>query len=160
MDAQVRGTRFRFVSTHLDGDCLPFTSAIQQAQAAEILAGPADTDLPVVLAGDLNSPADGTGVTYDSLLATGFSDAWTDAGSGPGLTCCQADDVLNAVSALDRRIDVVLFRAGTPPRGILSPMTATAAEVVGDVPGDRTPSGLWPSDHAGVVATLRLGHPR
>ena len=24
---------------------------------------------------------------------------------------------------------------------------------------DRTPSGLWPSDHAGVVATLRLAQP-
>jgi hypothetical protein len=29
------------------------------------------------------------------------------------------------------------------------------ADVVGDELGDRTPSGLWPSDHAGVVATLR-----
>jgi hypothetical protein len=27
---------------------------------------------------------------------------------------------------------------------------------VGDQPGDRTPSGLWPSDHAGVIATLKI----
>lgn len=40
VDAKVRGKSFRFISTHLDGDCLPFTSAIQRAQAAEILAGP------------------------------------------------------------------------------------------------------------------------
>jgi hypothetical protein len=28
-------------------------------------------------------------------------------------------------------------------------------ELVGDKQADRTPSGLWPSDHAGVVATLQ-----
>ena len=28
--------------------------------------------------------------------------------------------------------------------------------VVEDKPNDRTPSGLWPSDHAGVFATVRL----
>jgi hypothetical protein len=31
-----------------------------------------------------------------------------------------------------------------------------SARVVGDQPGDRTPGGLWPSDHAGLVATLRI----
>src|SRR5439155_15689452 len=30
------------------------------------------------------------------------------------------------------------------------------ADVVGDELPDRTPSGLWPSDHGGVVATLGL----
>ena len=27
-------------------------------------------------------------------------------------------------------------------------------EVVGDDPYDKTPSGLWPSDHAGVAAKI------
>jgi hypothetical protein len=30
------------------------------------------------------------------------------------------------------------------------------ATVVGDKLRDRTPSGLWPSDHAGVVARFHL----
>jgi hypothetical protein len=35
---------------------------------------------------------------------------------------------------------------------------ALRAEIVGeDAVADRTPSGLFHSDHAGVVATLRLG---
>jgi len=34
-----------------------------------------------------------------------------------------------------------------------------AADVLGDHPDDRTPLGLWPSDHAGVAATLVLPHP-
>jgi hypothetical protein len=36
---------------------------------------------------------------------------------------------------------------------------AVAAEVLGEELEDRTPAGLWPSDHAGVVATLHLAHP-
>jgi endonuclease/exonuclease/phosphatase family metal-dependent hydrolase len=147
VDTKVRGKSFRFVSTHLDGDCLPFTSAIQQAQAAELLAGPGSTALPVVFVGDLNSPADGTGVTYNNLIGAGFSDAWTLAGAGPGLSCCQADDLLNGASSLDKRIDVVLFRGD---------FTVRRAEIVGNDPAERTPSGLWPSDHAGFAVELSL----
>jgi endonuclease/exonuclease/phosphatase family metal-dependent hydrolase len=147
VDVQVRGKSFRFVTTHLDGDCLPFTSAFQQAQAAELLGGPAATGLPVVLVGDLNSPGDGTGVTYNSVMAAGFSDAAVIADLGHRPTCCQADNLLNEVSLLDRRIDFVLFRGDFSVR---------AAAVLGDDPADRTPSGLWPSDHAGVAARLTL----
>jgi PEP-CTERM motif len=28
--------------------------------------------------------------------------------------------------------------------------------LIGDSESDRTPSGLWPADHAGVVATLEI----
>lgn len=120
IDAKIRGKQFRFVSTHLDGDYLPFTSAVQQAQAVDLLAHPAATPLPLVLVGDLNSPPDGTGVAYNVLIAAGFSDSWALAGTGSGLTCCQADDLLNSVSSLDRRIDFVLFRGA---------FTALAADV-------------------------------
>jgi endonuclease/exonuclease/phosphatase family protein len=145
VDPKVLGKSFRFITTHLDGDCLPFTSEIQRAQAAEVLTGPAATQLPVIYVGDHNSPADGTGVAYNSTIAAGFRDAWTDAGVGAGLTCCQADDLLNLVSQLTSRIDVVLFRGAFVVRD---------AQVVGDDPTKRTLSGLWPSDHAGVVARL------
>ena len=149
VDAKIRGKSFRFISTHLDGDCLPYTG-FQQAQAAEVLGGPAATDLPVVLVGDLNSPGDGSGVTYNNLIVAGFGDAAVLGGVGGTFTCCQADDILNPVSILDRRIDVVLFRSG---------FTVLGTEIVGELPSDRTPSGLWPSDHAGVVSRLRLPNP-
>jgi hypothetical protein len=58
--------------------------------------------------------------------------------------------LLNPVSELDRRIDPVLYRGG---------FTVREAAVVGDQVENRTPSGFWPSDHAGVVATLKLPHP-
>lgn len=150
VDVKIQGKSFRFLSTHLDGDCLPITSAIQQAQAAELLAGPAATDLPMVLVGDLNSPGDGTGVTYNNLITAEFADAAVEEGLGGTLTCCQADNLLNPVSILDRRIDFVLFRGDFDVKDV---------EIVGADEEDRTPSGLWQSDHAGVVATLEVPHP-
>ncbi len=38
-------------------------------------------------------------------------------------------------------------------------MDAIQAEVIGDRERDRTPSGLWPSDHAGSVAVVRTTKP-
>ena len=146
IDVRTRGRMFRFISTHLDGDCPPFTSAVQVAQALEILHGPADTDLSVVLVGDINaSPLDPVPSAYQVLADAGFVDAWKVAGSGGGFTCCQAADLLNQTSSLDARIDVVLFR------GDLEVETVT---VTGDNTAYRTASGLWPSDHAGVAAQL------
>jgi len=40
-------------------------------------------------------------------------------------------------------------------RGALSPAAVT---IVGAMPSSKTAAGLYPSDHAGVVATFRAGH--
>jgi len=66
----------------------------------------------------------------------------------PGFTCCQDENLLNRAPKLFVRIDLVQFR------GAFSPKQAT---VVGNTPRDKTASGLWPSDHAAVAATLRIG---
>ena len=150
VDVKLRGKSFRFINTHLDAACQPFAPAIQQAQAAELVAGPAATKLPVVLVGDLNSPHNVPGNTYSNLIGAGFLDAAAQAGIGNVPTCCQAPDLLNAASELDHRSDYILTRGG---------FSALSADIVGDAPADRTtPSGFWPSDHAGVVATLK--HPQ
>jgi endonuclease/exonuclease/phosphatase family metal-dependent hydrolase len=144
VDAKIRGRTFRFISTHL---MTPDFPGVQLAQAEELLQGPAHTELPVVLVGDFNSSADGSGTaTYGKLLADGFVDAWSVARPGdPGFTCCQSENLRNAVSTFDGRIDLVLFRGD---------FEVDDVNVVGEEPADRTPSGLWPSDHAGVAATL------
>ena len=153
VDLRVRGNVVRFINTHLDGDCADTT--IQLAQAREIVQGPLqearDRDIAVVLLGDLNSKADGTGTpTYAELLrpAVGFLDVWTGASGGPGFTCCQNDDLRNTQSVLTDRRDYVLVRRG--------PFKVTGAQLVGASQENRTPSGLWPSDHAGVVVRLRI----
>jgi hypothetical protein len=144
VDAKVRGKTFRFITTHLD----PIQPSVRTAQAHELLAGPAATSLPVVLTGDLNS--DPSSQAYADLVGAGFVDTWLAANPGdPGLTCCQVppDTIVNPVSQLHERVDHVLARGGFAVFG---------DELVGDQPSDRTASGLWPSDHAGLVATLGI----
>ena len=148
IDVKLRGQRFRFVTTHLDSS----VPAIRLAQARELLLTAADTSLPVIMAGDFNIPAD-TSLdpsfpAYQAMIDAGFTDAWQSKWvPGPGFTCCQAENLRNATSLLSHRIDLVMFRGGSGVADI---------SLIGDQQADRTASGLWPSDHAGIAATLRL----
>lgn len=152
VDATLDGRAVRVVNTHLE----PLHPGIQVAPGGELLAGPLDTALPVVLVGDLNSTAESSGPvppgndtpTYANLLAAGFVDAAASKkGKKPDFTCCQDTDLTNDTSNLTLRIDFVLTQGA---------FAASAVKVVGDKRGDKTPSGLWPSDHAGVTAILHL----
>jgi endonuclease/exonuclease/phosphatase family metal-dependent hydrolase len=150
VDVSLHGDTIRVVSTHLEA-LHPDT---QVAQGHELLTGPLNATLPTVLLGDLNSAAEGgrPGVsdtpTYRNLLAAGFVDAWTTKrGNEAGFTWGQAEDLRNPTSTLTERIDFILTRGG---------LKASSVNRVGDDPADRTPSGLWPSDHAGVWAVLHL----
>lgn len=153
---------FTFANAHLEvDDGNPAGAALAQfGQANELREVLASAPEPVVLVGDFNNAADGsgteivitdplpfTGTTYD-LLTTFYTDAAGEAGVTDD-TCCQAADLLNPASSLASRIDLVLYRGDVEP---------LSAEVVGDEPGDRTPGNLWPSDHAAVVATLRIAN--
>ncbi len=147
VDVALRGAHFRFVTTHLDPE--GFANPVQEAQGLELLSGPANTTLPVVLVCDCNSRADFTGTTtYASLLGGGFTDAWSVRWPRrDGFTCCQAEDLRNPVSLLDQRIDLVMVRGRAHVR---------AAEVTGASGDALTPDGLWSSDHAGVMATIQF----
>jgi endonuclease/exonuclease/phosphatase family metal-dependent hydrolase len=148
VDVRMRGHRFRFVTTHLDS----VSPAIRVAQAGELLQTAANTSLPVVMAGDFNIAAD-TSLDpsfpgYQAIINAGFTDAWrSKRGADPGFTAHQAENLLNPTSLLSHRIDLVLFRGA---------FGVTDINLIGNQPSDRTASGLWPSDHAGVAATLRL----
>lgn len=156
IDARIEGSTVRFLTTHLEPETEP---EIQIAQSRELLAAIDRLDrdhgaLPTILTGDLNSAADGSDTpTYGDMIAARFTDVWD--GGGDGSTCCQASDLRNERSSLDKRYDLILVRGdiGTP-----TPMSRSRrfATRVGAEPGDRTPSGLWPSDHAGVVASVLL----
>jgi endonuclease/exonuclease/phosphatase family metal-dependent hydrolase len=148
IDVKTRGSKFRFVTTHLDS----VVPAIRVAQAGELLRSAANTSLPVVFTGDFNIAAD-TSLDpsfpgYQAIISAGFTDAWASKRApDPGFTCCQADNLLNPTSLLNHRIDLVLFRGG---------FSVADISLIGNQPADRTASGLWPSDHAGIAATLRL----
>jgi endonuclease/exonuclease/phosphatase family metal-dependent hydrolase len=150
VDVKTHGKSFRFITTHLEPESSnSVVNAIQVAQAQEILDGPANTSLPVILAGDFNARADGTGTaTYGTLLGAGFTDAWNVTHPDEaGNTCCHAEALRDTDTTLSERIDLVLFRGNVAARSM---------SLAGNELADRTPSGLWPSDHAGVVTTLDL----
>ncbi|WP_432408384.1 endonuclease/exonuclease/phosphatase family protein [Wukongibacter sp. M2B1] len=138
--------KFRLVSTHLEAN----SSEVRFAQANELLKGPGVTNLPLIFIGDFNSNAEfDESQTYDLLIDSGFTDAWDIEDKGPGFTASQARNLLNPISTLNERIDLILFRNRFDVRKI---------NRIGNKQRDRTPSGLWPSDHAGVVAKLNFHH--
>lgn len=147
IDICLYGHMFRLINTHLEA----VSPAVQVAQGNELLAGPAVTTIPVILIGDLNSNANGSGTpTYNNIIAAGFEDTWLIAGSGEGFTSYQAPDLLNAESKLSERIDFIFIKN-------MDGWEAVKAELVGEGQNDRTYTRLWPSDHAGVVADFILG---
>ena len=148
MDVTFHETNFRYIASHLEN----FDPNIQAAQGQELLAGPGNTPLPVVIAMDSNSkanpPSDPTTAAYDKFINTGFTDAWTEVYPfDPGLTCCQDPLLHNPLSIVTERIDLVLLRGG---------FRVKDSQLFGDDPADRTKSGLWPSDHFAVASILKL----
>lgn len=146
-DVQV-GTRWvHAVGTHLEVESPPSFGAVQELQAAELSGMLAAETGPVLLAGDFNSAADGsTTATYADLVAAGYRDPWPALRpSTDGFTCCFEESLRSGT--LTTRIDLTLARNGPEPWFTFR---------VGSRPWERTRSGLWPSDHAGVVAVFRL----
>jgi hypothetical protein len=149
VDVRVQGRVLRFMGgqlAHLD----PFDPDERRFDG-ELLRAIADASpMPVVLALAANTraapaPPDDT---YVDFLAAGYVDAWAQAQPGQtGATCCQAPSMDNAESLLSQRTDLVWLRGA---------VRARRAALAGDAADGRTPGGLWPSDHAGVVVDLVL----
>ncbi len=149
--AKVRNRKYRFVTTHLE----PASSgeAIQLAQAGELVAALAGERSPIILTGDLNTRPP-SAETYAFFLAQGFQDIWTiknneDPDNPEGFTSNHDDDLRNQMVDLHERVDYIMVRNETG-------RVAARANVVGDALEDRTVTGLWPSDHAGVFAMMRI----
>jgi endonuclease/exonuclease/phosphatase family metal-dependent hydrolase len=150
IDVVSRGTRFRFITTHLDA--LAPGGVISGPQAKELLAGPANTTLPVVVTGDMNSGPTSAPAAYKAFVEGGLTDTWSAAGLGaPPLTCCRlgANDLVNEPSSkYTEDLDHVFARGGFRVRN---------THLVGDVAPNPPPEPfIWASDHAGMVATLAL----
>ena len=158
VDAQWADGMVRFVNTHLEVPELPVV--IQAAQASELIGTlsvlPNYQQRPVVLVGDINSAPDDQPIQiggqtvvppYHQFARAGYADIWSlKPGDAAGFTCCQAEGLLNAEPLLFRRIDVIL--SDVVPLDVHARRVGTEAE-------NKTSSGLWPSDHAGVLARFR-----
>lgn len=150
-DVTVWGRTFRFFTTHLEA----YSDPIRNLQAAQLKGLIADSPYPVVVTGDINSqppdcPNTINTIAYGVLQSAGLVEVWPSAEQQDpcgGFTSGQSS-LDSPTSNLDHRIDVIFFQP--------SKWTAIQAEVIGGRLRDKTPSGLWPSDHAGSVGTLRM----
>ena len=175
VDAVVRGDAFRFVNTHLEvrfpSPVNNLSRIFQSVQASELIgtlaAFPPPPGTRLIVVGDINSdpddpyPAPGfgdfltpyqqfvLGLSYQGVpISEPYVDTWTlNRKPSPGLTCCEAADLLNPVSIHDRRVDMI-FSLDVPDK--------VKAETRNTRPKDKTLSGLWPSDHATVAAKLKF----
>jgi hypothetical protein len=91
---------------------------------------------------------------YQVLVAAGFIDVWSELRPGAsGNTCCHLIDLSNPLPNLTQRIDYVFARGPEQRPTDLS----GEVQLLGDVPEDRISGlGIWPSDHVGLAAQLRL----
>ena len=139
IDITAMGSTVRVIDTHLESR----SASIAAAQANELLVGPAVTNLAVVVAGDLNSGPGTTTGAYD-VIAAAMTDTWSATKpNDSGLTLpLHGEDFFPYETSPDRRIDLIFSRGLRPVTDIL----------IGT--DDLTPSGLYPSDHAGVVARV------
>lgn len=173
VDAEIDGASYRFVNTHLEVQNPspdPAAPILQAAQASELWGAilmNMQFGQRLIVAGDINSSPDdpafpisaettvqppyqqfinGTDL-FGTPLPYALGDVWSQLRfPRPGYTCCQLADLSNAQSLLDERVDMI-FAFPRPER--------VRATRVGAWWWTKTLSGLWPSDHAGVVARLR-----
>lgn len=156
----IKDHHYRVVNTHLEvGDRTQppdvGLNLVQGAQAIELGLLASSLAPPLLVLGDINSsPASGiTDPRPAYAILSGFPliDTWTSRvpmGEDPGFTFGQSETVDNLESMMFERIDYVFANFGEMIPDKIK------AETLGEDAGDKTPSGLWPSDHAGVAVKL------
>ncbi|MCX6543776.1 MAG: endonuclease/exonuclease/phosphatase family protein [Acidobacteria bacterium] len=149
VDAKIRGKSVRFFATHLASPLFP-GDPVQEAQGAELVEILSGSPFPVMLAGDFNSDMSGLGIgpdqtpTASAIVAAGYADSWTAVHqTWEGLTWPLFWEDIYAGVYPDgepvERIDLIFAKG-------LEVLDAKAVGV----------SKPYPSDHAGVVATLLI----
>jgi endonuclease/exonuclease/phosphatase family metal-dependent hydrolase len=154
IDVNFRGTRFKFVTTHLESG-LPVAvipdhdpnHQPQVAQAAQLIYDLSTVTVPIILAGDFNSnaeltngyPPDST-PSYSLIALSGYVDAWEYRhGKDPGYTWpLFGEDGLTWPGPLER-IDLIFSKGSVMPSVVR-------------MFGERTIGGFYASDHIGLVA--------
>lgn len=163
-DVRSGANRLRFINTHLEA----FRSDLAYAQAAELLADAPASGRANVLVCDCNSdplnssikthltPPDTVPHNGPYNLITGpggFTDQWLEwAPAADGWTSGLSELVNDATAAgFDHRIDMVFARKANGDGLAVDRGAVTGTDVADRDPG----TGLWPSDHGGVVLRLR-----
>lgn len=166
IDVRAGSERFRFVNTHLEA----FSSDIALAQAQQLVSEATSPDRSTIFVCDCNSdPVNGKVKEIDTVphkapyeLITGpggYTDLWKASGRPADLPGFDAGDTSGLNETVDEplpgswthRIDMVFGRTASG-----EPLTTDRGRVTGRDGDPRDPAtGLWPSDHAGVVMRVR-----
>jgi endonuclease/exonuclease/phosphatase family metal-dependent hydrolase len=146
LDGTLAKHKFRFVTTHLEA----YSDEIADKQMKQLLSssGPLSSKKKqAILVGDFNSDpganpnergADRAANAYYSAIDRGFRNRLPKRA-----TCCFAEDLHSTADKLETWIDHILVR----PK-----IKALKSGIV----GTKQVGGMYPSDHAGITATLRL----
>lgn len=159
VDVRSGVTNLRFINTHLEA----FSSDLALAQASEMLTATAE-DRPTVLVCDCNSDPLNSSIKpndtvphkapYELITGSGgFTDEWLEWAPAEEGWTSGLSELVNDPTAdgFDHRIDMVFGRTATG-----AALTVDRGQVTGTDVADRDPAtGLWPSDHGGVVLRLR-----
>jgi endonuclease/exonuclease/phosphatase family metal-dependent hydrolase len=137
VDATVRGARIHVVNAHLEA----YSAAIRLEQAKELVAGPLKSKRPTILVGDLNSGPDlakpEDRPPYAAIAAAGFKPRRTAR-----FSCCFND--LRKDEGWDHNVDWIMSKPG---------LKLLRSSITGR---EKTPSGVHPADHGGVISVLRV----
>jgi endonuclease/exonuclease/phosphatase family metal-dependent hydrolase len=146
-------------STHFDhrfdDSALRVTHARRMLELAAEWRDDPQTDLPLVVGGDLNAVPDSDEIRMLTGRSSGiagvvFSDAWEQVGDGLGWTWRRENPYLVDSAWPNRRLDYVMVSWPRPkPTG--NPISARLAATE-PIEIDGTP--VWASDHAAVVVEL------
>lgn len=158
VDATIGNRTYRFANTHLEPDDLD----TRNDQAEQLIAALDGRENPVIIVGDLNTPAP-YGDVYNTFLTAGYVDAWDHnvvPFAGDGLTNPHHYSLRSPTVDFYQRIDFILVRNNNPGTTVLGPVFAT---LWNDELGDRVatnvmgfPELIWASDHAGIFAEMRI----
>jgi len=177
VDLVFSGSAYRFVNTHLDVESdLGDGGLLQTLQAVELLNALEQlrinfSDLPEVVVGDFNSDQDDPPCSHPLCLVTGLTnpydilsnpamfllpfapmtDIWTlrhNDRNAPGDTCCFLTLADPVPADISRRVDLIWTRG--------SVASGTTVRLQGDDDKRLTDSGLFASDHLGVMARTTL----
>ena len=146
LDGTLAKKKFRFVTTHLEA----YSAAVADQQMQQLLSskGPLGSkQRKSILVGDFNSApganANDRGTNRDASAYYRAIDAGFRNSLPARKTCCFAEDLHSTAKPLATWIDHVLVR---PKLKVLK----------SGIVGTKQVGGLYPSDHAGITATLRL----
>jgi endonuclease/exonuclease/phosphatase family metal-dependent hydrolase len=160
VDAPVPGGQLCFTTTHLNWKL--HHGAIRERQVAalcdHVLGLRSAEQFPPIIVGDFNAEPDSNEIRFMQGLhslegrSVHFRDAWrVTGGEGRGTTWSNRNDYARDCFEPDRRIDYIF--SGYPMLGG-SGFTESCRVVCNEVR-----DGVWPSDHFGIYAELRLVAP-